>query len=71
MGLQPFEVVGYTADSDTYCPDCIRETYYIDDAAEGNGDYPVDSEGNSVNPVFADQANAHDVCARCGEHLLD
>ena len=53
--LQPsYQVVGYTADADMWCPDCAARQY-------GNlTDDTADREGNTLGAVFSDQV--HDTC---------
>jgi hypothetical protein len=58
---QPFEVMGYAADADTYCPDCAEEKY-----PDG-----IDNEGNEVGAIFADSEwDRAAYCAACGEYII-
>ena len=56
-----YEVMGYAADADTYCPDCAEEKY-----PDG-----LDNEGHEVYPIFADSEWDRAVyCAACGEYII-
>lgn len=56
------DIVGYTADADTYCVDCARERYPAE----------IDSEGNDVHPIFAsDEWDRAVHCADCGEEIVE
>jgi hypothetical protein len=60
------DIVGFTADADTFCADCAREMYGRDQ--EGR----VDHEGNEIRPTFVNEAcdlNELIVCGRCGLEL--
>jgi hypothetical protein len=46
--VKSYEVVGYTADADVYCPSCARECYGSVDTGA------VDREGNEVGVIQAD-----------------
>ncbi len=55
-----YEVLGYTADADTYCPKCAEEIYPTG----------TDKEGNEVYPIFADNEWGTPIyCAACGEFI--
>lgn len=74
--MHSYEVIAYTYDADTHCPDCARERFgtdkngYVPDSAE-------DSEGNPVGAVFADSewfdyyATEDQVltCGTCGDEI--
>jgi hypothetical protein len=47
-----FEVVGFTADADTWCPSCAETTYGPDSAS------PIDSKGDPVRPIFLDEVDS-------------
>lgn len=63
----PFDVVGYTADADTYCVADAKKKYGDDN----NGANPVyDNEGNEVHPIFADEEFWEpQYCIMCLEEL--
>lgn len=55
------EVVGYTADADVWCPDCLP---YDTDGR--------DSEGNDVHPIFAgDEKADEEYCNACRCKLIE
>lgn len=61
-----YAVIGYTADADIYCADCIDTLYHNRD---------TDNEGNTIQGYTAsDAANgANDYvvhCGKCGDELL-
>lgn len=61
---QPFDVVGYTADADTYCPLCASTIY--GDGLSIKSD-TTDREGNLVGPIFVDSEWDYIVhCGKCG-----
>lgn len=61
--MKSYDVIGYTADADTFCPACAREWYGNVDADPA----PLDHEGNEVHPIFADSEwDSIPACARCG-----
>ncbi len=52
-----YEVVGYTFNADTYCPNCVSEE-------------EIDSEGNKANPIFFDtEWDTKIYCANCLEEI--
>lgn len=59
------EIVGYTADADSWCPECAIRAYGDEIAVM---DVP-DREGNSVHPVFASDDHADMSCCKCLEML--
>ena len=66
--MKAYEVVGYTADGDTYCPECIHEHYDVFGIDYGH--VYQDREGNQIQPVFADsEFDRRIYCAECGEEL--
>lgn len=63
----PFDVIGYTADADVYCPPCARNIY--GDGISGENGIK-DREGNLVGPVFADSEWDYPVsCGKCLEFI--
>lgn len=67
--LSATDVVGYTADADTYCVPCTHRIYGDDNM----GANPVyDGEGNEVHPIFgSDEGWEGEVCGSCGRTLGD
>lgn len=61
--MKSYDVVGYTADADTYCPPCARNIYGDDRL----GAIEVrDREGNLIGPIFADSEWDYAVtCSNC------
>lgn len=61
------DVVGYTFDADTYCPDCTAKRYADKWTKDGwISEDAVDSENNPVHPIFAESewdSPAH--CSDC------
>lgn len=54
-----YDVVGYAADADIYCADCLPYD------PEGE-----DSEGNPVTPIFADdEFDYQPCCSMCGAEI--
>jgi hypothetical protein len=71
-----FEIVGYTADADIYCPECAALTYdrRIDSVLRTVADereqfQALDFEGNTVSPVFLDQLEGDEHCGRCSTEI--
>lgn len=61
--MKTYDVVGYTADADVYCPLCAS-TIYGDGISGENG--IKDHEGNLVAPVFAEAEFDYPVsCGKC------
>lgn len=59
--MKAWDVVGYTADVDVWCPDCLPFD------AEGE-----DSEGNPVHPIFAvDEGAEVETCNVCRAKLME
>ena len=62
--MHSYDVLGYTADADTYCEDCARKRY------GGTDENALDSEGNELGAIFADSEWDRPVhCADCHAHL--
>jgi hypothetical protein len=59
------EVIGFTADADIWCLDCAKATY----GADPEGGLREDGEGNTVHPVFLDQAMGDEACGKCHTQL--
>lgn len=51
--MHAYDVLGYTYDCDTHCPDCARERFGSDDRGYVP-DTATDSEGNFVGAIFDD-----------------
>lgn len=67
--MKAWDIVGYTADADLWCPACATATYAPDGAAEVPED-AEDGEGNLVHPIFAsDELEPGDRCGACHEYL--
>lgn len=67
--MKSFDVVGYTADADTYCVDCTKEIYGDD---KKGADPKYDHEGNLVHPIFADsETDTPSSCASCGVYIKE
>lgn len=63
----PFDIIGYTADADIYCPPCARDIY---GAGISTGIGIKDREGNLVAPVFADSEWDYPVsCGKCHQFI--
>lgn len=61
------DVIGYTADADTWCEDCIEKNYPGSTADDSTVE---DSEGNEIRPMFDDDESDHpDHCHDCGVFL--
>jgi len=59
-----YAVIGYTADADIYCADCIDDLYHNRD---------TDNEGNTIQGYTAENADNADYivcCGKCGDKLL-
>ena len=64
--MKAWDVIGYTADADIWCPECAIEAYGTD------LDNRRDSEGNDVHPIFAsDEFSGEYVCNRCNQPLME
>jgi hypothetical protein len=65
--MKPYDVVGYTADADVYCPLCAT-TIYGEGILGENG--IKDHEGNLVAPVFAEAEFDYPAsCGKCHEFI--
>lgn len=74
------EVVGYSYNADTFCPDCTIEYIRIIDPSitsegiskilQGEVEFP-DNEGNPIHPIFGTQeaGDTPDHCGDCGEFI--
>ena len=64
--MKAWEIIGYTADADVWCPICAREAYGpLTEVTE-------DHEGNPVHPIFAvEEWDYPPVCCRCREPLIE
>lgn len=63
-GMRAWQILGFTADGDSYCTGCAERVYGPDRAERR------DREGNPVHPVFAeDEWTYVPVCAACGAAL--
>ncbi|MCE5255007.1 MAG: hypothetical protein LLG45_12525 [Actinomycetia bacterium] len=64
--MKAWEVIGYAADADIWCPACAREAYGpLTDQSE-------DHEGNLIHPIFAcDEWDYPLVCHCCHEALTE
>ena len=62
------DIIGYTADADTYCPSCaIRYYSQSDNVIEED---TLDGEGNPVNPIFGDaETDTPIFCTWCHEPI--
>ncbi len=75
--VKPYGVLGYTADADTYCPNCTNKRYGPFPRASFDGaTYDTegfrDREGNEVYPIFASSEWGCDVyCSDCGEFIIE
>lgn len=60
------DIVGWTADADTYCTDCAERRYGPD--REGR----LDNEGNEIQPIFAIDSDGWRgaTCRDCEEPLM-
>jgi hypothetical protein len=70
--MKAWDIIGWTADADTYCDYCADVRYGPDT------DERTDSEGNDVHPIFADSewdsdydplVGADLYCSGCGDVL--
>ena len=63
--MKSYDVVGYTADAETYCGDCCTRKY--GSTKEGT----FDNEGNEIGAIFADSEwdCSLPCCTICGETL--
>ncbi len=59
--MKSYDVVGYAADADVWCEDCLIKAGY---STSGR-----DSEGNDVYPVFAGEMEEGECCGACGGPL--
>ena len=64
--MKAWEVIGYTADADIWCPTCAQEAYSpLSTDTE-------DHEGNLVHPIFAvEEWDYPPVCNRCRDPLTE
>ena len=62
------DVIGYAANADTYCVECIGPHLRDSTGRHIDPDTPssADSEGNPIGAVFAAGDNLDLFCARCG-----
>ncbi len=67
--MKAWDILGYTADADIYCPDCAERRYGPD--REGR----LDREGNEVRPIFASDSSEWSesgaYCGDCGRELVE
>lgn len=67
------DIVGYSADSATWCPACAHLIYDRHDPVRGLMNVrheAYDHDGNLVHPIFADSDDYGTACCdRCGEVL--
>ena len=63
------DIIGYTADADTYCPSCAIHHYTrFDDVIYKD---TLDREGNPVSPIFGDAETDNPItCALCHEPIV-
>jgi len=62
---RPFAVLGYSAEDETYCPQCLR-------LATGLSPHTLDTNGKPVLPLYARDTTMHDeVCISCHQRLVD
>jgi len=60
-----FAVLGYSAEDETYCPQCLR-------LATGLSPHGVDTNGKPILPLHACDRSFHDeVCTNCHQRLID
>jgi hypothetical protein len=72
--MKAWKVVAYTYEADVHCVECAGDRFFVikhgmveDDRA----DLPEDSEGNTVQPVFASQVEGSMMCGDCEREVLD
>ena len=64
--MKAWEVVGYTADGEAWCPPCAEARY----ASAHTTHERRDHEGSAVHPVFAaDEWEYRPACGACGTAL--
>lgn len=60
-----FAVLGYSAEDETYCPQCLR-------LATGLSPHSVDTNGKPVLALYACDSTMHEeVCTNCHQRLVD
>ena len=60
-----FAILGYSAEDETYCPQCLR-------LATGLSPHSLDTNGKLVLPLHACDPSFHDeVCTSCHQRLVD
>jgi len=60
-----FAILGYSAEDETYCPQCLR-------LATGLSPHSLDTNGKPVLPLHACDPSFHDeVCTSCHQRLVD
>jgi hypothetical protein len=60
-----FAVLGYSAEDETYCPQCLR-------LATGLSPHGIDTNGKAVLPLHACDPSFHEeVCTNCHQKLVD
>jgi len=65
--MKAWEVIGYTADADIWCPECALEAY-----GSLGRDTDLDYEGNPIHPIFAcDEWDYPPVCNCCCGSLIE
>lgn len=65
LGRHRFAVLGYSAEDDVYCPECLR-------LAAGLSPHRPDNRGKPVLPLFlADPSVREEVCCHCERQLVD
>src|SRR5688572_18996160 len=81
--MKAWEIIGYTFDADTHCPDCTFDKFGRNLPPEFKGELddngvPVeaeDSEGNQVHPIFASDESADPkkdtCCGTCGDVIAE
>ena len=65
LGRHRFAVLGYSAEDDVYCPECLRR-------GAGLSPHRLDSRGRPILPLFlADPTVREEVCCHCERLLTD
>ena len=66
--MKASDVIGYAANADTYCVECIRAHLRTSTGRHIDPDTPssADSDGNPVGAVFAVSDSLELFCGRCG-----
>ena len=62
---RPFAVLGYSAEDETYCPQCLR-------LSTGLSPHSIDTNGKPVLALYARDKTMHDeICTSCHHNLVD